>query len=429
MTRFVIHYFSGTGNTWKMINYLGDQLQKFYSVSYVNIETVSSAHSPNFEIFEAIHIFAFPIYCFSAPDIVYRYINSLPRFQEQKAIILCTCGQMAGGALGLISRILATKGLEISFTDFFIYPDNFTQIMNAPPEDACRNLIRKTEEKLDLTAQKILQSNIPSRKPLLLLTIFSAVIGPFFKFMGRILLGKMYIADNNCNECNLCKKLCPVQAIEIKNKKPKWDWKCEACQRCINICPQKSIQTSLFKLLLYLLIPLLLFAAAYKFSSLCGTKQYILFISAALLWIPLSFLTAYLAEQPENRLRSLYASSITKHFRRYSVKSYINKLLEIKTMGSNVQQNKRDSFVRKCAATHLENIIEKTTSHDIKKGAYNIEKDSIAEKKEAVMVKYRKRSRISIEQYLPVILQAEEMKKQQMVSEQEKEVQDKPHPS
>lgn len=422
MTRFVIHYFSGTGNTWKMIKYLGGKLQKFYDVRYVNIEKESFTHSPKIQ---SMHIFAFPVYCFSAPDIVYRYINSLPSLKGQKAIILCTCGQMPGGALDLISRFIAKKGLEISFTDFFIYPDNFTQFISAPDEDTCYNLIRKTEEKLDLTAQKILQSNIPPRKPLFLLTLFSAVLGSFFKVIGRILLGKMYIADTNCNECTLCKRLCPVQAIELKNGKPKWGWQCEACQRCINICPQKSIQTSLFKLLLHILIPVILFAAAYKFSSLWGTKPYILFLLAALLWSPLSCVIAYIAEYPENKLRNLYTLSITKHFRRYSVKTYIHKLLESRIFKNNVKQN--NSFCRECAPIHLKNAKGKSISCDNKKEEYNTEKNPFTKK--PPVAKCRKRLRISIKQYMSVILQAEEMKKQQMVSEQETVAPDRLHPS
>ena len=49
-------------------------------------------------------------------------------------------------------------------------------------------------------------------------------------------------ADQNCNNCKVCVKLCPVDNIKIDNAQPKWLHNCEQCFACLQWCPQKAIQ-------------------------------------------------------------------------------------------------------------------------------------------------------------------------------------------
>ncbi|WP_297296321.1 4Fe-4S binding protein [uncultured Brachyspira sp.] len=41
---------------------------------------------------------------------------------------------------------------------------------------------------------------------------------------------------NKCNDCKLCAKKCPVQAIDINNPKIIDKNKCISCMRCVSIC-------------------------------------------------------------------------------------------------------------------------------------------------------------------------------------------------
>ena len=47
----------------------------------------------------------------------------------------------------------------------------------------------------------------------------------------------------DCVGCGLCAKKCPVQAIEIREKKPVWVKEhCVMCLGCLHRCPKNAIE-------------------------------------------------------------------------------------------------------------------------------------------------------------------------------------------
>lgn len=50
-------------------------------------------------------------------------------------------------------------------------------------------------------------------------------------------------AEESCVGCGLCAKKCPVQAIEMRERKPVWvKEKCALCLGCLHRCPKFAIQ-------------------------------------------------------------------------------------------------------------------------------------------------------------------------------------------
>lgn len=58
------------------------------------------------------------------------------------------------------------------------------------------------------------------------------------------MLAKSFIASANCNNCDLCIKSCPLQAIKKIDGRPYWTYKCESCMKCMNHCPERAIETA-----------------------------------------------------------------------------------------------------------------------------------------------------------------------------------------
>lgn len=67
MKKVIIHYFSGTGNTYHMVKLIGNRLEQHgYEIIYENIE-----HGNKEQFKDAtLHIFSYPIYAFGTPSII-----------------------------------------------------------------------------------------------------------------------------------------------------------------------------------------------------------------------------------------------------------------------------------------------------------------------------------------------------------------------
>jgi MinD superfamily P-loop ATPase len=55
-------------------------------------------------------------------------------------------------------------------------------------------------------------------------------------------MDRNFKADEKCNKCGICAKVCPAQNITLTDGKPVWNHKCEQCYACIEWCPQAAIQ-------------------------------------------------------------------------------------------------------------------------------------------------------------------------------------------
>lgn len=59
------------------------------------------------------------------------------------------------------------------------------------------------------------------------------------------LCGTSFAADEKCNGCGTCARVCPVHNIEIVDKRPVWQNRCENCLACFNWCPTNAIHGAL----------------------------------------------------------------------------------------------------------------------------------------------------------------------------------------
>jgi ferredoxin len=53
-------------------------------------------------------------------------------------------------------------------------------------------------------------------------------------------------ADQRCEGCSLCARVCPVDNIELQDSRPRFGDRCILCLRCLHACPQEAIQIAKF---------------------------------------------------------------------------------------------------------------------------------------------------------------------------------------
>lgn len=74
------------------------------------------------------------------------------------------------------------------------------------------------------------------------------VLAWVYKIMGRKLLAKSLVSSSRCNACDLCVRVCPHQAIQVKQNNPRRKRKCKGCFLCVYSCPEKVFELPVISL-------------------------------------------------------------------------------------------------------------------------------------------------------------------------------------
>lgn len=253
MKKALIHYFSGTGNSLLAAKKLSVELQRKGYASIIH--SMENGHAADMDHY-TIHIFCFPIYATAMPHIMIKYIKHLPDGKNVKAAVISTNGKIStkfrdgyqGWALHQARLLLRLRNYNVFLSDTLDFPHNVTVAGPPRKEKYNRKIIEEASAKIPLLAEKIAKGEKYHRKVFLPNFLWSIPFGVLFSFIGRHILGKLFVSDSGCERCGLCVKRCPAKAIILSSEKLRWNWSCEGCLRCINICPQKAIQVSTVRL-------------------------------------------------------------------------------------------------------------------------------------------------------------------------------------
>jgi ferredoxin len=279
----------------------------------------------------ATHIFMFPVYAGSVPEIMLRHMSKMHLANGADAAVIATFGSRSPGkdgqegrALEQASIVLASRGYDVFYTNVAAYPVNFTAVINPPDGETTKRIITRAACQMRDMAEEISSLKRYRRRPSIFIYFISTVAGSLFLLFGRRLLGKCYIADAKCTGCAVCARACPDGVIVMQSGRPAWDISCQACQRCINICPQQAIQLSLVRAAVIILG---MFVPWHMLLGLYGIG----FWRALLINVPLYFIIMlfvdYALRYAENfaPLRRLLSISLTRTYRRYMEEGFRRK--------------------------------------------------------------------------------------------------------
>lgn len=325
MKKALIHYFSGTGNTYHAMKKIALNLEdEGFEILYADMDKGYTLNLNEYDIY----LFAFPIYGFGMPTLVLNYLKDLDNVKNKKAVVICTCGGNEGQGIKYAKSILSKKGFDVFYTDAVVFPSNWTQATNPLEEDKIIELFEVADIKINNITNRIGNFERNNKNFNIVGIILSWFVFLMFSLVGRRILGKTYIADSSCNSCEKCKGVCPTKVITMSSGKPTWGWSCESCQRCMNFCPERSIQTSILKLAIYLAIevaPIFLLVylnkKLYISSFLIAIIDIVIYILAFLiLHYIMDKLICILEAIPS--IRKIFQYSFTTNNRRYIIKEF-----------------------------------------------------------------------------------------------------------
>lgn len=228
----VIYYFSGTGNSmraaYRVAAALGDT------------EIISMRCDPSeVPAVDADVIgFVFPVYHWTMPDTVIRFIKGL-RINPNAYIfgistliyINCHSFEVLDGLLKEKSAYLAyartLPSVGTSLTSYETRPDPSRQVPKSE-----ENLTRIAAEIVERKKRRFPRANLLTR-----MAYPSRV--KYIEMLPKA--DKGFLISDKCAGCGLCAQVCPCQNIEMRDGTPTFRHQCNFCTACIAFCPVKAI--------------------------------------------------------------------------------------------------------------------------------------------------------------------------------------------
>ncbi len=227
MSKNIIFYFTGTGNSLKVAKDIAKALGDCELISMGKKHKLCGTY-------DKIG-FVYPVYCGGLPGVVERFVKDLDISQNKNGyyFAVCTSGAMGGG-LSNVEKIIANKGGKLSYGENIKCFANYVclyPMANDANEKVKAQAEATKKVALDIKSRKV--KSIPKNG------FMSLAHGGFIKNSHS--KDKHFNVNSSCNGCGTCSKVCPVSNIKMQNGKPSFCGHCEQCMACIQWCPKQSI--------------------------------------------------------------------------------------------------------------------------------------------------------------------------------------------
>jgi len=228
-----VFYFSATGNSLDAARMISSGIKGSEIISMAEKFPKKAIGGKN----ESIG-FIFPVYFEGMPRLVKNYIENLNIKPDTYCFAVATYGGSYMNTLGSVDTLLKTKGLFLSYAAAVRMPGNYLTMYNPPSRIRVKSMLEKSRKTLAKVTDDILNQKIkiPKQRFVFISNYFNKVI-----YTGIGKWEKNFHVSEKCTGCGICAKVCPVDNIKIKNKRPVWGNECERCVACISWCPEKAI--------------------------------------------------------------------------------------------------------------------------------------------------------------------------------------------
>lgn len=228
----MIFYFSATGNS----KYVAERIAAALREQAVSIVDCLAKKESHFEVHkgETAGIVT-PTYFWGLPTIVCEFLSTLKLSSRSYVFSVSTYGTTTGQTGAFIDQYLK---LDARFC--VKMPDTWTPVfdlsdaakvagINAAAEPQIQDIIERVQRR---EPGDFLRNKVPM-----------LAVKLYYKTYDVQRKTSHFSIEDACTGCGLCARKCPVQAIEIQNRRPVWtSEQCALCLGCLHRCPVFAIQ-------------------------------------------------------------------------------------------------------------------------------------------------------------------------------------------
>lgn len=232
----MVLYFTGTGNSKYVADFLADKLQD----EAVSLNDMLKNNLPCETESEKPFVWVAPIYAWRFPKAVDELFREIDFKGNNTVYFVATMGGDSGSCEKFCKKQVDEKGMKFGGFADVIMPDNYFGGFNIKNADELVDVVKAAHPTLNNIAEiistgKALNIRVKSSA--------AALKSGFINYgFTKYMLSKMkYTVNDDCNGCGKCEKACPVNNIKMTDGKPQFSDKCMSCYACIHRCSKKAI--------------------------------------------------------------------------------------------------------------------------------------------------------------------------------------------
>ncbi len=232
----MILYFSGTGNSKFVADYLADSLQD--SGVCLN-DLIKNKEQLKIESSKPLILVA-PIYAWRYPEVVTKLLEQGAFQKKQDIYFVATMGSETGNCDHYCKKIAKNKGLNYKGFCGVPMSSNYVVSSTMPGPEQVQKSLEQAQFALKDVAETIKNGAQLCKKDKTPMSgIKSGIVNAMFRrFVAK---GEERCVSDQCIKCGTCEKFCPVNNITIEGDKPVFGNHCISCYSCIHRCPVQAI--------------------------------------------------------------------------------------------------------------------------------------------------------------------------------------------
>ena len=235
----MVLFFSATGNT----EFIARQLALKLGDDCLNLldRVKRGDHSPLHS--EKPFIICAPVYVCEMPRFLAAYLKKQTFTGSRQVYFVFTSGGYAGISGQLAKAMIRKKKMQYLGHAEFKMPRNYVandHYPMLPPEQVKERILDSCRQLETVAADIQAGRKLKARHIWLFETVITVPFNPVWSKL-KYKTNDFYTTED-CMGCGRCQRLCPLNNISLRDRKPVWGQECTHCMACIANCPTEAIE-------------------------------------------------------------------------------------------------------------------------------------------------------------------------------------------